>query len=1053
MATLHGIWVRSSFHIWGEDTAIDSGAGIIDSDAAPTFGQSDAHPFAISADALHAVVGDLSPDGLLASIAHEDSLQLWLPQQLGAPMPSQKAVTLEELPIASNGEALRRFQIPSLRFMPADAIDLLTSLPVPLPENCGSSVRYWWHLAHYLVEMIRHRQFSPHIDEGAAKSCTAHWRLAVQSKASLAWLQNIADAMPHVCRALDGVSERDRDAARLIESFLHICADGLIRRSLIQDPFFDQIHERAEREGTWDVRWLSSLLGHEGDLQQGPDGRSDFINHARSWIAKLDKGRTQIPARLCFELLDPAYDEDALAKDLADAEDKPWKIRYWLQSEDTPAALQDISEVWADDSSTPSLLRNTRQTRREEIVRDLTRAAEVFAPIEASLQEPHPTGVALNASQAHVFVRDAATLLESRGFGVRLPEWARRFERQIGLRLHVAPLGEIGGGSSGSNHVGRSGVGLSSIVDFQWRLAIGDSAISREEFEKLRSQQSPLVRFRGEWVSFDTGASTQAARFLDAQSTGQMTLGQAIRIASGATDDEIDLPIFGLDAESWIERLLSAAPNAEFANQEQPEVFNGTLRPYQLRGLAWLGFMQQAGIGACLADDMGLGKTIQLIALLLHERQKNGVVGPTLIFCPMSVVGNWKREIERFARDLQVSVHHGPERLTGDAFVKAAQASDAIITTYALGHRDLETLRKVMWHRIVLDEAQKIKNPSAAQTVAIRSLPSTHRIGLTGTPLENHLSELWSIMEMLNPGILGNAAAFRRRFAVPIERLGDTNRAKQLKTMIRPFILRRIKSDPAVECDLPEKMEMRVFCNLTAEQASLYERVVAETMSTVETTTGIRRRGIILASLTRLKQICNHPVHYLNDGGELEARSGKCERLVEMLEEVLSENDSALIFTQFRKMGDLLAMMIEKRLRTEVMFLHGGTTSKKREQMVDRFQDPNGGVRVFLLSLKAGGLGMNLTAANHVFHFDRWWNPAVEDQATDRAHRIGQTRRVQVHKFVCMGTIEDRIDKMLTEKVSLADRIVGSGDDWITGLSNEDLHAQLMLSREIIAEI
>ncbi len=1053
MTKLHGIWARSGFHIWGEDTSTEANLA-----AASSNGRSRPHPFAIQANELHAVIGDLSPDGLLASIAHEDALRIWLPQESDLPVSSTKAIAMEELPDvptadAQTSEALQRFEIPSLRFMPADAIDLLTSLPRPLPETCGTSVHYWWHLAHYLVEMIRRRQFSPHIDEGTGDNCTAYWRLAVQSKESLEWLQEIADVMPHICRSLDTSNDRDRDAARLIESFLHVCADGLIRRSLVQDPFFDQIHERAEREGTWDVRWLSSLLGNVGDLQRGPQGRTEFISHAQSWIGRLDKGRNQVPVRMCFELLDPAYDDDAPSDEVSDDDDKPWKIRYWLQSRESPANLQDIAEVWADDTNAPSLLRNTLQTRREEIVKDLTRAAEVFAPIEASLQEPHPTGVSLNATQAHVFIRDAATLLETRGFGVRLPEWARRFERQIGLRLQVAPISEQQSRSASADNVGRSGVGLSSIVDFQWQLAIGDSSISREEFEELRNQQSPLVRFQGEWVYFDTNASTQAAQFLDTQSSGQMTLGQAIRLAGGANDDEIDLPIFGLDAESWIERLLNAAPDTEIESQQQPKVFNGTLRPYQLRGLAWLSFMQRAGIGACLADDMGLGKTIQLIALLLRERESDEGYGPTLIFCPMSVVGNWKREFERFASGLKVSIHHGPERLTGDAFVNAAMESDAIITTYALGHRDLETLRKVMWHRIALDEAQKIKNPSAAQTIAIRSLPSTHRIGLTGTPLENHLSELWSIMEMLNPGILGNAAAFRRRFAVPIERLGDANRAKQLKTMIRPFILRRVKSDPAVECDLPEKMEMRVFCNLTTEQAGLYERVVAETMSAVESTTGIRRRGLILASLTRLKQICNHPVHYLDDGTDLDARSGKCERLVDMLEEVISENDRALVFTQFRKMGDLLATLIKKRLRTEAMFLHGGTTSKKREQMVDRFQDPNSDVRVFLLSLKAGGLGMNLTAANHVFHFDRWWNPAVEDQATDRAHRIGQTRRVQVHKFVCIGTIEDRIDKMLTEKISLADRIVGSGDDWITGLSNEDLHAQLMLSREVIAEI
>ncbi|HRX84525.1 MAG TPA: DEAD/DEAH box helicase, partial [Phycisphaerae bacterium] len=527
----------------------------------------------------------------------------------------------------------------------------------------------------------------------------------------------------------------------------------------------------------------------------------------------------------------------------------------------------------------------------------------------------------------------------------------------------------------------------------------------------------------------------------------------ALRAAAGADEIAAGLPVVGIQGTAWLDSLLRAAGDVRVAPVEPPPSFHGTLRPYQQRGLEWLLFMQQVGIGACLADDMGLGKTIQLIALLQAERMSGATVGPTLIFSPMTVVGNWRRELERFAPELNVLVHHGGERTSGDAFVAQAQEHDVILTTYALGYRDREDFVRVPWHRLVLDEAQKIKNPAAAQTIAIRSLPGTYRVAMTGTPLENHLSELWSIMEMLNPGLLGSAARFRKRFAVPIERLGDAQRADQLRALIRPFVLRRIKDDPDVACDLPEKMEMQVYCNLTPEQASLYEQVVEAALGEVESATGIRRRGVILAALTRLKQICNHPVQYLRDGTTLDERSGKCERLVEMLEEVMAEGDAALVFTQFREMGELLVRLLTERLHTEIPFLHGATTAANRQKMIDRFQDPASGVRIFLLSLRAGGLGLNLTAANHVFHFDRWWNPSVEAQATDRAYRIGQTRRVQVHKFVCLGTIEDRIDRMLTDKLALANRIVGSGDEWLTNLSTDELRDCLRLSRDAVGEV
>ena len=666
------------------------------------------------------------------------------------------------------------------------------------------------------------------------------------------------------------------------------------------------------------------------------------------------------------------------------------------------------------------------------------------------------------------------------GFGVGLPEWAGQASTELAIQLAVRPLedGELLGGGRGdsdgrgwhpasepwSTDVATGRFGLDSLLEFNWQVAVGDMRLSPEEFADLASRQSPLVRFGGRWVQIDPEAARRAAEFLKGQGSGRMTLAEAMRTAYGATRIDPGLPIRGLVGASWIEQLLQQAPGSQVQSMAQPVEFRGELRAYQLRGLDWMAFLDRLGIGGCLADDMGLGKTIQLIALLLHERAgRDGVqgsqgsprtnAGPTLLFAPTSVVGNWVREVERFAPTLRVLVHHGPDRLHGEAFESAARQRDLVITSYALAYRDLEDLRRLQWHRLALDEAQKIKNPSAASTLAIRSLWAPHRVALTGTPIENHLSELWSIMEILNPGLLGSATEFRDRFAVPIERLADRDRAERLRQMIRPFVLRRLKADPQIAGDLPEKMEMRVYCKPDAgSRASSYQRIAAEMLAHIEGAEGIRRRGLILAGLTRLKQVCDHPALLSKEMSNLDRRSGKCERLVEMLEEVIEEGDAALIFTQYREMGHLLARILPDRLRAPVQFLHGGTPTPQREEMVQRFQDPSAGIKVFILSLRAGGLGLNLTAANHVFHFDRWWNPAVEAQATDRAHRIGQTRTVQVHKFVCIGTMEERIDRMLTEKLALADKIVGSGDDWLTGLSTEELRQTLALSVDAVGD-
>nr|WP_245966755.1 DEAD/DEAH box helicase [Sphaerisporangium album] len=441
--------------------------------------------------------------------------------------------------------------------------------------------------------------------------------------------------------------------------------------------------------------------------------------------------------------------------------------------------------------------------------------------------------------------------------------------------------------------------------------------------------------------------------------------------------------------------------------------------------------------------------TAQTLSLLLEERVA-GSPGPTLLVCPMSLLSNWQKEAERFAPSLRVYVHHGGTRKREEELVAAVGEADLVVTTYGTALRDAEVLRRFAWGRVVCDEAQAIKNSGARQAQAVRSIPARTRLALTGTPVENHLAELWSIMEFCNPGLLGPAKRFRDRYQEPIEARGDEQAARALKRATQPFVLRRLKTDKTIISDLPDKLEMKVWCTLTPEQASLYQAVVNDMMTRIDQTEGIERRGNVLATMTRLKQVCNHPAHLLKDGSRLAGRSGKLARLEELAEEVVEEGDKALVFTQYAEFGSLLQPYLAAHLDRPVLWLHGGLTKKKRDELVERFQSDDEPM-IFLLSLKAAGTGLNLTAANHVIHVDRWWNPAVEDQATDRAFRIGQTRNVQVRKFVCAGTLEERIDEMIERKKALAESVVGAGEDWIADLTTEQLRELFRLGPEAVS--
>lgn len=590
-------------------------------------------------------------------------------------------------------------------------------------------------------------------------------------------------------------------------------------------------------------------------------------------------------------------------------------------------------------------------------------------------------------------------------------------------------------------------VGMDELVSYDWQLQLGDMVLTEAEMNRLAVSKGDLVRLRGQWVLADGGQLARAAKYVAEHHGDGTPLGALMREMTLV--DPPPAPVEDIRATGWAAALLE--PGAVPEQISLPAGVEATLRPYQQRGLDWLVYMSRLGLGAVLADDMGLGKTLQVLTLLAHEQSTT----PTLLVAPMSVVGNWQREAAKFTPALRVMVHHGPSRLKGDQLGAAIGEHDLVVTTYALMAKDRVQLMEQNWRRLVLDEAQHIKNSGTVQAKAALAIPAEHKLALTGTPVENRLDELRSILDFANPGMLGKPEDFRNRFSVPIEREKDESAVSRLRAITSPFILRRVKTDPSVISDLPEKNEMTVRSNLSAEQAGLYQAVVDDMLAQIADVKGMKRKGAVLAALTRLKQVCNHPAHFLSDGSPVlkrgQHRSGKIALVEDMLDSILGENEKVLLFTQFREFGELVAPYFAERFGTAVPFLHGGVSKSKRDAMVSSFQSEDG-PPIMMLSLKAGGTGLNLTAANHVVHLDRWWNPAVENQATDRAFRIGQRKNVQVQKLLCVGTVEERIDSMLVSKQDLADLAVGTGESWVTEMNLSELRELFRLGDDAVGE-
>jgi len=1098
MVVLHASCLSGEFLLWGEAARETPQVG-----AARRRGRTSnapqPYPYDAGAGRLSATLREAGA-GIEADAKARRTVAAWLPTRDSAAIPSGPLIA--ELPESPAKPELAPWRIEALALGPQQAVELLCACadrPTLAPGVAvGRDLAFWAQALRLAGALVARHQYLPDIEEqdGSYRAC---WR-PVFAAADADRLAEFARTMPPVARAVaeveaassrlntrqdaastaaaevEAASSRlntrqdaastaaaapETPAAEALRTFVSAMVDHLIRSATGEAvppapprrgrpkkaPAFDSLHDQ----------WLHALRTPDGLMAGDERELAQFAAQVREWRRPISVSAAA-PFRLCFRLEEPAREGEAPAVGAplcgrpgrprraapTGASASPWHVRFLLQAADDPSLLVPVREAWKARGDAAATLRREGFNVQEHLLASLGQAAGVCPRIEASLKTAAPAGYDLDATGAHEFLTARSIALEQAGFGVMLPAWWTR----KGTKLRLTVRANV------KSPKMRAGIGISlaEIVQVDWAVALGGETLTLEELEALAKLKAPLVQVRGQWVEMSAAEIEAALDFWRRKASGTAIVRDVVQMALGATRTPGGLALEGVTADGWVGDLLGRLEGtAVFEELGAPGGFVGELRPYQVRGYSWLAFLRQWGLGACLADDMGLGKTIQTLALIERDWEARGR-RPVLLVCPMSVVGNWQKEAGRFTPGLPVMVHHGIERKRGAEFEEAAREQAIVISSYALLHRDIEHLRAVNWAGIVLDEAQNIKNPETKQARAARSLAADYRVALTGTPVENNVGDLWSILEFLNPGFLGTQAEFKRGFFIPIQANRDPEAAERLKRLTGPFILRRLKTDKSVIADLPEKLEMKVFCTLTREQASLYAAVVKDAEGTLGAAEGIQRKGVILATLSKLKQVCNHPVQFLGDNSAIPGRSGKLARLTEMLEEILSVGDRALVFSQFSEMGELLRRHLQETFGREVLFLHGAVPKRQRDQMVERFQADGDGPPVFLLSLKAGGTGLNLTRASHVFHFDRWWNPAVENQATDRAFRIGQTRNVQVHKFLCAGTLEEKIDEMIERKKEVAEKVVGTGEGWLTELSNDELKGLFALREEAIGE-
>jgi SNF2 family DNA or RNA helicase len=910
------------------------------------------------------------------------------------------------------------------------------SLHEPEDLQLGNDLLFWYHYTQRFKTIILKDQYIPALKYRELKTRSKKetkfeiyptWEII--SEQFEADLQRYVDYMPLVCTA--GVETPPKkvqlyDKATLLRHFSECLLNEIVTHTPHTQQFDKQVADTFIYDCVYSARKTTPYRTDSKALEE--------YKQWQIWRDKISRTHTDAAFDLLFQLQEaPSAKED-------------WLLEFWVASKKDPSYKLPLEEYWdKNQRGKTEVKKYLGKDFEKNLLLNLGYAARIYPKLWDGLETDQPVALTLKLEDAFAFLKETAWVLEDAGYRVAVPAWwTPSGRRRAKLRL------KAGVSQKKPAKENKGYFSLDQLIQYQYQLAIGDEAVSEAEWRKLINAKTPLVQFRGQWIELDREKMQEMLEFWQkhAQEHPEMSLIDLMKLAAG-TDEDI-----AVEHDNLLSDMLSRLQDkGKLELLDNIPGLQGTLREYQQRGVSWLNYLDTLGLNGCLADDMGLGKTVQVIARLLHEKSTQPTQ-PTLLIAPTSVVGNWQKEIEKFAPQLRSLLHHGTRRFKNEQeFQTVSQDYEIVITSYTLARKDAKLLSSLDWHRIVLDEAQNIKNPHSAQTKAICKLPAQHRLALTGTPVENRLMDLWSIFNFLNPGYLGKEAQFRKQFELPIQKENDRTRSTTLKKLVEPLILRRVKTDKNIIKDLPDKVEQKLFCNLTKEQASLYEAVVKDMVEKVENAEGIDRRGLILSALMKLKQICNHPAQFLQDNSDfLPERSHKLSRLSEMVSEVMEESESLLIFTQFKEIGDALEHYLKHTLHLNTYYIHGGTNRNKREQMITEFQDPETEPSVFILSLKAGGVGITLTKANHVFHFDRWWNPAVEDQATDRAFRIGQKKNVFVHKFVAIGTLEERIDQMIEDKKKLAGAIVGNDESWLTELDNEAFKKLIALNKNVILE-
>ncbi len=912
-------------------------------------------------------------------VGRDSALALWMPGRGSGPDDRPSTLTI----VGPDGPADTPVELVPV----ADAIGPLAELPASTAVR--PSIRALAVATRLALDLIARGRLLP----AAADDGSDEWRIGPLDAADRARIEQLADALPTAVHAVPVPQHPDRIVSPHVATtrFIDAVADAFVRTASAPAMAGSEAFAGSERIDVSAVEsWLHSVTaGTGGDTLPGL--------------------RVELPG-----------DDDASVRCVLQ-----------VQSRLDPSLVLDAEQLW---TAPPAVLARFGADVETDLLLTLRRAASVWPPAERLLQESTPEGLELTDTQVEALFGPVADDLAAAGLPIL---WPSEIFASIELRPVV--------GTAAPDNVGGSRLDLSSLGEMRWDATVDGDGLSEAELLQLADAKRPVVRLRGRWVRADP------ARLRKLNQRTEVGLGDVLAAALSGTvtvdGTQVEAELTGplVDLAERLERIDTIRA------RRAPDGLDAELRPYQERGLAWLAEMADLGLGGVLADDMGLGKTIQVLALHLLRHQdpphqdpphQDTAPGPTLVVCPATLMSNWEREAARFVPSVPVHRYHGGDRSLDEIRHDTATGDEIVVCTYGIARRDAEELATVGWGMIVADEAQAIKNPLSRTARAMRTIPAGARFALTGTPVENRLSDLWALLDWTTPGLLGKLEVFQREVATPIERERDEAATARLAAVVQPFLLRRRKSDPHIAPDLPPKTETDHFVGLTVEQATLYKAVVAELRDDVAEADGISRKGLVLKLLTALKQICNHPAQYLHQDAPIRGRSGKLDAVTDLLQVVVDEGEAALVFTQYVRMGHLLTEHF-RTLGIESQFLHGSVPVAKREEMVDRFQA--GGVGAFVVSLKAGGTGLNLTRATHVFHYDRWWNPAVEDQASDRAWRIGQDKAVQIHRMVCEGTLEERIAALLESKRALAESVVVGGETWVSELSDDELWALIDL--------